>query len=147
MKEYILIMTLFLAGHLYGQEIPLPKCCLPLNGTNSEDIVSGQMTDIYGKVYSLSDRFGAKGKAIAFENTDSYITIPTTSVGGQVLREATLTYWMYAAKDSITQTFWAKGSDGELLLGMKKKGMRAVLDIYHKDGPADSSAGPAMDVE
>lgn len=133
MKEYILIMTLFLAGHLYGQEIPLPKCCLPLNGTNSEDIVSGQMTDIYGKVYSLSDRFGAKGKAIAFENTDSYITIPTTSAGGQVLREATLTYWMYASKDSITQTFWAKGSDGELLLGMKKKGMRAVLDIYHKD--------------
>lgn len=127
-------MMLFLAGHLYGQEIPLPKCCLPLNGTNSEDIISGKTTDIYGKIYSLADRFGVKGKAIAFDKTNSYITVPMTSVGGKALREATLTYWMYVAKDSITQTFGAKGSDGELLLGMKKKGMRAVLDIYHKDG-------------
>lgn len=134
MKNYILIMMLFLAGHLYGQEIPLPKYCLPLNGTNSEDIMSGKTADIYGKVYSLTDRFGVKGKAIAFDKTNSYITVPMTSVDGKVLREATLTYWMYVAKDSITQTFWAKGSDGELLLGMKKKGMRAVLDIYHKDG-------------
>lgn len=134
MKNYILIMTLFLAGHLYGQELPLPKYCLPLNSTNSEDIMSGKMADIYGKVYSLTDRFGAKGKAIAFDKANSYITIPVTSVDGQVRDEATLTYWMYVAKDSIAQTFWAKGSDGELLLGMKKKGMRAVLDIYHKDG-------------
>ncbi len=134
MKNYILIMMLFLAGHLYGQEIPLPKYCLPLNGTNSEDIMSGKTADIYGKVYSLTDRFGVKGKAIAFDKTNSYITVPMTSVDGKVLREATLTYWMYVAKDSIAQTFWAKGSDGELLLGMKKKGMRAVLDIYHKDG-------------
>lgn len=137
MKEYILIMTLFLAGHLCGQEIPLPKCCLPLNGANSEDIMSGKMADIYGKVYSLADRFGAKGKAIAFDKTNSYITIPMVSAEGQVLREVTLTYWMYVAKDSITQTFWAKGSDGELLLGMKKKGMRAVLDIYHKNSRQD----------
>jgi len=127
-------MTLFLAGHLYGQELPLPKCCLPLNGTNSGDIMSGKMADIYGKVYSLTDRFGAKGKAIAFDKANSYITIPVTSVDGQVREEATLTYWMYVAKDSIAQAFWTKGSDGELLLGMKKKGMRAVLDIYHKDG-------------
>lgn len=134
MKNYILIMTLFLAGHLYGQELPLPKCCLPLNGTNSGDIMSGKMADIYGKVYSLTDRFGAKGKAIAFDKANSYITIPVTSVDGQVREEATLTYWMYVAKDSIAQAFWTKGSDGELLLGMKKKGMRAVLDIYHKDG-------------
>lgn len=133
MKNYILVMTLFLAAHLYGQEIPLPKCCLPLNGTNSEDIMSGRMADIYGKVYSLTDRFGAKGKAIAFDKANSYITIPMTSTDGQVRREATLTYWMHVAKDSITQTFWATGGDGELLLGMKKKGMRAVLDIYHKD--------------
>lgn len=134
MKNYILIMTLFLAGHLCGQELPLPKCCLPLNSTNSEDIMSGKMADIYGKVYSLTDRFGAKGKAIAFDRVNSYITIPVISVDGQVRDEATLTYWMYVAKDSIAQAFWAKGSDGELLLGMKKKGMRAVLDIYHKDG-------------
>lgn len=133
MKNYILVMTLFLATHLYGQEIPLPKCCLPLNGTNSEDIISGRMADIYGKVYSLTDRFGAKGKAIAFDKANSYITIPMTSTDGQVRREATLTYWMHVAKDSITQTFWATGGDGELLLGMKKKGMRAVLNIYHKD--------------
>lgn len=92
------------------------------------------MADIYGKVYSLTDRFGAKGKAIAFDRVNSYITIPVISVDGQVRDEATLTYWMYVAKDSIAQAFWAKGSDGELLLGMKKKGMRAVLDIYHKDG-------------
>lgn len=134
MKNYILIMTLLLAGRLYGQEIPLPKCCLPLNGTNSEDIMSGKMADIYGKVYSLTDRLGAKGKAVAFDKANSYITIPVTSVDGQVRDKATLTYWMYVAKDSIAQAFWAKGSDGELLLGMKKKGMRAVLDIYHKDG-------------
>ena len=134
MKNYILIMTLLLAGHLYGQEIPLPKCCLPLNGTNSEDIMSGKMTDICGKVYSLTDRLGAKGKAIAFDKANSYITIPMISADGQVHDKATLTYWMYVAKDSIAQVFWAKGSDGELLLGMKKKGMRAVLDIYHKDG-------------
>lgn len=133
MKNYILIVTLFLTSHLYGQEIPLPKCCLPLNGTNSEDIMSGKMPDIYGKVYSLADRFGAKGKAIAFDKANSYIIVPMTSTDGQVCREATLTYWMYVAKDSISQTFWATGSDGELLLGMKKKGMRAVLDIYHKD--------------
>lgn len=134
MKNCILIVTLFFAGHLYGQEIPLPKCCLPLNGTNSEDIMSGKAADIYGKVYSLADRFGIKAKAIAFDKANSYITVPMTLVDGKVLREATLTYWMYVAKDSITQTFWAKGSDGELLLGMKKKEMRAVLDIYHKDG-------------
>ena len=134
MKNYILIMTLLLAGRLYGQEIPLPKCCLPLNGTNSEDIMSGKMAEIYGKVCSLTDRLGAKGKAVAFDKANSYITIPVTSVDGQVRDKATLTYWMYVAKDSIAQAFWAKGSDGELLLGMKKKGMRAVLDIYHKDG-------------
>ena len=50
MKNYILVMTLFLAAHLYGQEIPLPKSCLPLNGTNSEDIMSDKAVDIYGKV-------------------------------------------------------------------------------------------------
>lgn len=133
MKNYILVMTLFLAAHLYGQEIPLPKSCLPLNGTNSEDIMSGKAADIYGKVYSLADRFGAKGKAIAFDKTNSYITVPMSATDGQVRREATLTYWMHVTKDSITQTFWATGGDGELLLGMKKKGMRAVLDIYHKD--------------
>ena len=64
MKNYILIMTLLLAGHLYGQEIPLPKCCLPLNGTNSEDIMSGKMADIYGKVYSLTDRFVPKERLL-----------------------------------------------------------------------------------
>lgn len=133
MKNYILVMTLFLAAHLYGQEIPLPKSCLPLNGTNSEDIMSGKAVDIYGKVYSLADRFGAKGKAIAFDQANSYITVPMSATDGQVRREATLTYWMYVTKDSITQAFWATGGDGELLLGMKKKGMRAVLDIYHKD--------------
>lgn len=133
MKNYILVMTLFLAAHLYGQEIPLPKSCLPLNGTNSEDIMSGKAADIYGKVYSLADRFGAKGKAIAFDKTNSYITVPMSATDGQVRREATLTYWMHVTKDSITQAFWATGGDGELLLGMKKKGMRAVLDIYHKD--------------
>ena len=94
MKNYILIMTLLLAGRLYGQEIPLPKCCLPLNGTNSEDIMSGKMADIYGKVYSLTDRLGAKGKAVAFDKANSYITIPVTSVDGQVRDKATLTYWM-----------------------------------------------------
>lgn len=133
MKNYILIMTLFLAGHLYGQEIPLPKCCLPLNGTNSEDMMSGKSADIYGKVYSMTDRWGVQGKAITFDKDNSYITVPMISTDGQVRSEATLTYWMYVAKDTITQAFWAKGSDGELLLGMKKKGMRAVLDIYHKD--------------
>lgn len=132
MKNYILTMILFLAGHLHGQEIPLPKCCLPLNGTNSEDIMSGKIVDIYGKVYSLADRFGAKGKAVAFDKTNSYITVPMTPTDGQARREATLTYWMYVAKDSITQAFWAKGSDGELLLGMKKKGINAVLNIYHE---------------
>lgn len=133
MKNYILIMTLFLAAHLYGQEIPLPKCCLPLNGTNSEDIMSGRIADIYGKVYSLTDRWGSKGKAINFDKANSYITLPMTSTDGQVCRETTLTYWMHVTKDSITQAFWATDGDGELLLGMKKKGMRAVLDIYHKD--------------
>ena len=133
MKNYILIMTLFLAGHLYGQEIPLPKYCLPLNGTNSEDVMSGKVADIYGKVYSLADRFGVKGKAIAFDKANSYITLPMTSTNGQAHREATLTYWMYVAEDFIIQTFWATGSDGELLLGMKKKGTSPVLDIYHKD--------------
>lgn len=133
MKNYILVMTLFLAAHLYGQEIPLPKSCLPLNGTNSEDIMSDKAVDIYGKVYSLADRFGAKGKAIAFDQANSYITVPMPATDGQVRREATLTYWMHVTKDSITQAFWATGGDGELLLGMKKKGMRAVLDIYHKD--------------
>ena len=140
MKNYILIVTLVFASHLYGQEIPLQKCCLPLNGTNSEDIISGKMADIYGKVYSLTDRFDAKGKAIAFDKANSYITIPMTLADGQVRREATLTYWMYVTKDSIAQAFWAKGSDGELLLGMKKKGMRAVLNIYHKNGEQSISS-------
>ena len=140
MKNYILIVTLVFASHLYGQEIPLQKCCLPLNGTNSEDIISGKMADIYGKVYSLTDRFDAKGKAIAFDKANSYITIPMTLADGQVRREATLTYGMYVTKDSIAQAFWAKGSDGELLLGMKKKGMRAVLNIYHKNGDQSISS-------
>ncbi|MFR5757755.1 MAG: hypothetical protein ACLUE2_04665 [Bacteroides cellulosilyticus] len=33
-----------------------------MNGTDSEDIMSGQMADIYGSVYALADRFGVKGK-------------------------------------------------------------------------------------
>lgn len=133
MNKFMLIIVLFLTVRIYGQEIPLPKCCLPLNGVNSEDVISGKMADIYGRVYSQEDRFGSKGKAVGFDRTDSYISIPVAWADGQ-RHEATLTYWMRVAEDSIAQAFWAKGDNGELLLGMKKKAMRAVLDIYHEDG-------------
>lgn len=59
-------MMLFFTVHSYSQEIPLPINCFPLNGTNSEDIISGQMADIHGSVYALTNRFGIKGKAISF---------------------------------------------------------------------------------
>ena len=53
MKKSILIVMLFFTVHVYSQEIPLPLKCFPLNGTDSEDIMSGQMADIYGSVYAL----------------------------------------------------------------------------------------------
>lgn len=47
---------------------------------------------------------------------------------------------MYAGKDSIAQTFWAKDRDGNLLLGMGKRRTNAVLNIYHeKDEQSISS--------
>lgn len=133
MKNLILIVTLFLTLHLYGQEMPLPINCFPLNGTNSEEIMSGQMADIHGKVHAWTDRFGAEGRAITFDGENSYISFPMVSTDEQMRREVTVTYWMYVGNDSIAQTFWAKDGDGNLLLGMKKKGARAVLDIYHKN--------------
>lgn len=133
MKKLVLIIMLFLAVPLYSQEIPLPLNCFPLNGTNSEDIISGQMADIHGSVYALADRFGIKGKAISFAKKDSYFSFPITETSFQDKKEFTFTYWMYAGKDSITQAFWAKDRDDNLLLGMGKKGARPVLNIYHEN--------------
>lgn len=83
MKKLVLIIMLFLAVPLYSQEIPLPLNCFPLNGTNSEDIISGQMADIHGSVYALADRFGIKGKAISFAKKDSYFSFPITKTSFQ----------------------------------------------------------------
>lgn len=133
MKKCILIMMLFFTVHLYSQEIPLPINCFPLNGTNSEDIISGQMADIHGSVYALADRFGIKGKAISFAKKDSYLSFPITETSFQGKKEFTFTYWMYAGKDSIAQAFWAKDRNDNLLLGMGKKGANPVLNIYHEN--------------
>lgn len=133
MKKSILIVTLFFAVHAYSQEIPLPLKCFPLNGTDSEDIMSGQMADIYGSVYALADRFGVKGKAMSFGKEDSYLSFSIAEDSFESKNELTFTYWMYAGKDSIQQTFWAEDRNNNLLLGMEKKGERAVLNIYHKD--------------
>lgn len=134
MKKFVLIITLFLAGYVYSQEIPLPQKCFPLNGVNSEDVMSGAMADIYGKVYAFTDRFGKTGKAISFGKENSYLSFPITSVGREVRKVITLTYWMYVDNDSVEQAFWGKDTKGGLLLGMGKKGERAILNIYHKDG-------------
>lgn len=133
MKKSILIVTLFFAVHAYSQEIPLPLKCFPLNGTDSEDIMSGQMADIYGSVYTLADRFGVKGKAMSFGKEDSYLSFSIAEDSFESKKELTFTYWVYAGKDSIQQTFWVEDRNNNLLLGMEKKGERAVLNIYHKD--------------
>ena len=133
MKKFILIIIVFLAGYVYSQEIPLPQRCFPLNGVDSEDVISGAMADIYGKVYAFTDRFGGVGKAISFDKENSYLSFPITSVHGEVRKEMTLTYWMYVDNDSVVPAFWAKDTKGDLLLGMGKKEKRAVLNIYHKD--------------
>lgn len=133
MKKFILIIVVFLAGNVYSQEIPLPQKCFPLNGANPEDVMSGAMADINGKVYTFVDRFGGNGKAISFDKENSYLSFPITSVNGEVRKKLTLTYWMYVDNDSVVQAFWAKDTKGDLLLGMGKKGERAVLNIYHKD--------------
>ena len=132
MKKCISMITLFFAVHLCAQEIPLPQRCFPLNGTNAEDIMSGQAADIHGIVHAFTDRFGAKGKAISFDKEDSYLSFPLLP-GEQERKELTLTYWLYVSQDSITQAFWTKDHDGNLLLGMGRKGVRAMLNIYHTD--------------
>ena len=128
MKKNILMMFFSFVVNLHAQDVPLPKWCFPLNGTNSTDVMSGREADIYGELHSCADRFGMKGKAVAFDKGDNYMVVP--AIPRKISQEITLTYWMYAGKDSIAQTFWAVGEKGELLLGMKKKGARAVLDIY-----------------
>lgn len=133
MKNYILIISLFLTAHLYGQEIPLPQKCFPLNGTNLEDIMSGQVADICGNIYALTDRFGKGGKAISFGKEDSYLSFPVSIANRQNEKGTTFTFWMYVGNDSIVQAFWAKENTGAILLGMGKRGTSPVLDIYHKD--------------
>lgn len=133
MRNIILMMTLCFSSCLCAQEIPLPKKCFPLNGTDSEDIMSGRAADIHGTVHALTDRFGTNGKAIFFDKEDSYLSFPLVTSGEQGQRELTLTYWLYVGQDSISQAFWTKDRDGNLLLGMKRKGVRSVLDIYHTD--------------
>lgn len=133
MRNIILMMTLCFSSCLCAQEIPLPQKCFPLNGTDSEDIMSGQTADIHGAVHALADRFGTNGKAISFDKEDSYLSFPLVTSGEQGQRELTLTYWLYVGQDSISQAFWTKDQDGNLLFGMKRKGVRAVLDIYHTD--------------
>lgn len=133
MRNIILIITLCFSSYSYAQEIPLPQKCFPLNGTNSEDIMSGQTADIHGAVHAFADRFGTNGKAISFDKEDSYLSFPLVTSGGQGQRELTLTYWLYVGQDSISQAFWTKDQDGNLLLGMERKGVRAVLNIYHTD--------------
>lgn len=134
MRNYMLIIGLFFAVYLYSQEIPLPQKCFPLNGTNSEDIMSGQVADIYGNIYALTDRFGKAEKAVTFDRKDSYLSFPVSMINGQARKKVTLTYWMYVENDSMVQTFWAKGNSGITLLGMSKRGINPVLDIYHKGG-------------
>ena len=51
MRNIILMMTLCFSSCLCAQEIPLPQKCFPLNGTDSEDIMSGQTADIHGAVH------------------------------------------------------------------------------------------------
>ena len=126
-------MMLFFTVHLYSQEIPLPINCFPLNGTNSEDIISGQVADIHGNAYALIDRFGVKGKAVSFDKGNAYLLFPMAGTTLQDRAEFTFTYWMYVDTDSVAQTFWAKDTTGNLLLGMGKRGERAVLNIYHKN--------------
>ena len=133
MKKCILIVTLFFTVHLHSQEIPLPIKCFPLNGADSEDVMSGQQTDTHGDIYALADRFGVKGKAVSFGKEDSYLSFPLTGINIQEKTEFTFTYWAYVGTDSIAQTFWAKDDAGNLLLGMGKRGTRAVLNIYHKN--------------
>lgn len=133
MRNYILIISLFFAAHLYGQEIPLPQQCFPLNGPNSVDVIFGQVANVHGSIYALTDRFGKGGKAISFGRKNSYLSFPISMTNRQTGKEVTLTYWMYVGNDSIVQTFWAKKTNGTTLLGMGKNGMRAVLDIYHRD--------------
>lgn len=82
--------------------------CFPLNGTDSEDIMSGQTADIHGAVHALADRFGTNGKAISFDKEDSYLSFPLVTSGEQGQRELTLTYWLYVSQDSISQAFWTK---------------------------------------
>lgn len=133
MKKLILIMAVFFTVHLYSQDIPLPQRCFPLNGTNTEDIMSGQGADVHGTVHALTDRFGINGKAISFDKGGGYFSFPVIATDEKEHGELTLTYWMYAGKDSIAQAFWAKDNEDNLLLGMRKKGRRAVLNIYHRD--------------
>lgn len=133
MKNYMLIIVLFLTVHIYGQEIPLPECCFPLNGTNAENIMSGQAGEIHGKAYALADRFGTGEKAVSFDAENSFLSFPLTTVGGQVRKEATFTYWMYVGKEAAVQAFWAKDNNGNVLLGMGRNGLNALLNIYHKD--------------
>lgn len=133
MRNIMLIMALCFSFYSYAQEIPLPQRCFPLNGTNSEDIISGQVADIHGTVHASANRFGLEGKAISFETKDSYLSFPMFVTHKQAQKELTLTYWMYVGCDSITQAFWVKDRNENLLFGMGRKGTRAVLDIYHTD--------------
>lgn len=133
MKKLILIMAVFFTVHLYSQDIPLPQRCFPLNGKNTEDIMSGQGADVHGAVHALTDRLGINGKAISFFKEGGYFSFPVIATDEKEHGELTLTYWMYAGKDSIAQAFWAKDNEDNLLLGMRKKGRRAVLNIYHRD--------------
>ena len=133
MKNIMLIVILWFSIDSYCQEIPLPQRCFPLNGTNTEDIMSGQEADVHATVHALTDRFGINGKAISFDREGGYFYFPVIATDEKEYGELTLTYWMYAGKDSIAQAFWAKDNEDNLLLGMRKKGRRAVLNIYHKD--------------
>ena len=117
MRNIILMMTLCFSSCLCAQEIPLPQKCFPLNGTDSEDIMSGQTADIHGAVHALADRFGTNGKAISFDKEDSYLSFPLVTSGEQGQRELTLTYWLYVSQDSISQAFWCTGCVGYLSHG------------------------------
>ncbi|WP_299092308.1 T9SS type A sorting domain-containing protein [uncultured Bacteroides sp.] len=134
MKYIMLLIALCFSMISYCQEVPLPEWCFPLNGTNPEDIMSGRGANVNGTVHAIADRFGAKGRAISFDAKGGYLSFPLTAVADGERKERTFTYWMYAGKESLAQAFWAKDKAGNILLGMSKKGSRALLNIYHTDG-------------
>lgn len=130
MKQTLLTIALLLTPLLVWSEpveIPLPARCYPLNNSG-QDIVSFKHALLPSSCSATYDRFGRKNGALTTQSA----LLPTLSPDS-IKEGLTITFWMYADTDSVTQAFFATDKDGWPILGFSKADNRAIMNMYHKD--------------